>query len=91
MTTGTKDEKDEEMRKMGLVAAHAYALISVKKVKDKTGKDANLCMLRNPWGNFEWKGQWNDESDEWTPELKEELGFIEGGNDGLFWIKFEHL
>ena len=28
-----------------------------------------VVQLRNPWGTFEWKGEWNDEDERWTPEL----------------------
>ena len=45
-----------------------------------------LLKLRNPWGNFEWKGDWGDESDKWTPELKEQVGFEEAADDGAFWF-----
>lgn len=43
--------------------------------------------MRNPWGSFEWKGDWGDESDKWTPELKEQVGFTEpAADDGTFYF-----
>jgi len=29
-----------------------------------------LCVMRNPWGQGEWKGEWSDNSPLWTPELR---------------------
>ena len=45
-------------------------------------------MLRNPWGNFEWKGNWGDSSNLWTPELKKKVDFKDV-DDGSFWMCFE--
>ena len=44
--------------------------------------------LRNPWGSFEWKGDWSDNSDCWTPELKQRLGLVDA-DDGTFWMAFD--
>ena len=29
-----------------------------------------LVQLRNPWGKFEWRGDWSDKSTKWTDALK---------------------
>jgi len=31
-----------------------------------TNEEVRLIKLRNPWGKFEWDGEWNDQSDVWT-------------------------
>jgi len=49
------------------------------------GKEDKLIKLRNPWGDFEWKGDWGDDSDLWTPALKKQLGWTDV-NDGTFWM-----
>jgi calpain-15 len=46
----------------GLVPGHAYSVIEVKEVYGH-----QLLQLRNPWGSFEWDGDWGDNSDLWTP------------------------
>ena len=46
--------------------------------------------MRNPWGKFEWQGDWSDESDLWTPELREQLDVNEK-DDGLFWMCLEDM
>jgi hypothetical protein len=48
--------------------------------------------LRNPWGNFEWKGDWADDSDCWTSELKRKVtGFVGDVSDGSFWMSFTDM
>jgi len=59
---GAKPEKDG----IGLVAGHAYTLLGAKM----TVGGVKLCQLRNPWGGFEWQGDWGDDSDLWTDEIK---------------------
>lgn len=58
------------MKELGLVGEHSYGVIATALV-EKDGNEVMLLKLRNPWGSFEWKGDWGDESDLWTPELKE--------------------
>lgn len=40
---------------------HAYAVLTIREVKG-----IQLLNLRNPWGDFEWKGDWSDTSPLWT-------------------------
>jgi len=37
-----------------------------------------LIELRNPWGYWEWTGDWSDGSDLWTDVLKEDYGIRPG-------------
>ena len=39
----------------GLVQGHAYTIQSVVKVDG-----FKMLRLRNPWGKFEWTGDWSD-------------------------------
>ncbi|CAG9317152.1 unnamed protein product [Blepharisma stoltei] len=72
---------------MGLVMGHAYAVIDTKEVTSRRGKE-QILQIRNPWGNQEWKGDWSDSSDLWTPQLKKQCGWS-NSDDGTFWIPFE--
>lgn len=76
----------EEKNATGIVNQHAYSLIAVKKLKSP---NVTLVQCRNPWGSFEWKGDWSDNSSKWTPALKKEVGFSEAKDDGLFWISYD--
>lgn len=84
---GTTKASQRLLESMGLVGAHAYAVIQTAEVQTKTGK-VKLVELRNPWSSLEWKGDWSDHSDKWTPELKKKLNFTEE-DDGTFWMSFE--
>ena len=69
----------------GLVPGHAYTLLSAKMTRygDK------LVLIRNPWGSFEWGGDWSDNSPKWTKEAISDVGahLVEG--DGTFWMGYE--
>ena len=78
----------EEKSASGLVSGHAYSILNVQEVKDSTGKLARIMQIRNPWGRFEWTGDFNDKSPLWTPELKKKLG-VQERDDGLFWMRIE--
>jgi len=74
----------------GLVKGHAYSIIEVKQVTADDGKIWKLLKMRNPWGKFEWKGDWGDTSSKWEeyPEV-EEACKLERADDGIFWICFD--
>lgn len=44
-----------------------------------------LIKLRNPFGNYEWEGDWSDESDCWTEEAKRICNLVVA-DDGIFWM-----
>ena len=76
----------EDRNAEGVISGHAYSLISIHEVSDDSGREIKLLRLRNPWGSSEWTGAWSDQSELWTPELKEAVGFVDG-DDGLFFIE----
>lgn len=72
----------------GLVSGHAYTVLTATETSDGQHR---LLKLRNPWGNFEWLGDWGDNSSLWTPELREELGALAVVDDGTFWMSFDDV
>lgn len=91
---------DAYIEKIGIAGSHAYSLLEVYELQrlggrrykvltpeeSKEGMDIErLVKLRNPWGTGEWNGAWSDKSQEWTPELKQQLNFIPA-DDGVFYM-----
>lgn len=70
--------------KGGLVPGHAYSVIAAKEFKG-----IKLLNIRNPWGNFEWDGDWSDNSALWTEEFIKEFNPIFDEADGSFWMSFK--
>jgi hypothetical protein len=73
----------EGLDKVGLVPGHAYTIISVYEINT-----LKLIKIRNPWGQFEWKGDYGDNSKLWTPELKKKVAY-ENTDDGIFYMNLE--
>jgi calpain-15 len=78
-TSGAEADPDTN-----LVSGHAYTLLSVVDIESE-GEPVILIKIRNTWGSKEWSGDWSDDSDLWTDDLKEEIGLVEA-NDGIFFI-----
>ena len=53
--------KVEIIKNLGLQNFHAYSLIDAHEIYNN-GVLVKLLKIRNPWGYFEWKGEWNDKS-----------------------------
>ena len=79
----TQREQDE-LAENGLVNGHAYSLINCATVQGSDGRMANIVQVRNPWGSFEWNGDWGDNSELWTPQARQAIGQTNDANDGVF-------
>eukprot|EP00877_Chromochloris_zofingiensis_P013191 jgi/Chrzof1/8125/UNPLg00170.t1 len=73
---------DHSKHTCGIVHGHAYTVQTVKEVEG-----FRLVKLRNPWGTFEWQGNWSDGSSMWQkyPKVAKALDFVPQ-NDGSFWM-----
>ena len=83
------DRNDE--KQTGIVPGHAYSILDVRSCFGH-----RLLKLRNPWGAFEWKGDWSDGSSMWSKHplvraLIRPESFRKGSDkdDGIFWISWE--
>ena len=81
-------QKDKDC---GLIASHSYSLIAAKELSN----GVQLVLLRNPWGQKEWDGNWGDSSPLWTPKYKAEVADtkhdFDRDNDGMFWMMFSDM
>ena len=69
---------------VGLIPSQCYAVLAAKTVGS-----AKLLKLRNPWGRFEWKGDWADASPLWTSEARTAMGIDLSSDDGVFCMCLE--
>ena len=74
------DEKDS-------ISNFSYNIIGTYKVNTGRG-NVKLIKIRNPWGNFEWTGDWSDDSDLWTDNIKEEVEY-EPSSKGFFYMSID--
>ena len=70
---------DEKMK--GMLPGHAYSILQAKEYKN-----TKLLNIRNPWGKFEWTGDWGDNSKLWTEEYIQAINPIFDETDGSFWM-----
>ncbi|XP_077757373.1 calpain-2 catalytic subunit isoform X1 [Canis aureus] len=71
-----------------LVKGHAYSVTGAEEV-ESGGSLQKLIRIRNPWGEVEWTGKWNDNCPNWNtvdPEVRERL--TRRHEDGEFWMSF---
>merc|ERR1719343_1316152 len=45
----------------GIVPGHVYTVKTVREAETSKGL-IQLVELRNPWGEYEWQGDWSDKS-----------------------------
>ena len=67
----------------GLVSGHSYSVISMVEVLGN-----RILNIRNPWGSFEWAGDWSTSSPLWTDEIKAIVNPVLDANDGSFWMSY---
>ena len=88
MTAGTtKNTNNFRLEKIGLTPGHAYTVLGVLEIDGGKGPE-KVIKLRNPWGNFEFSGDWSDYSSKWTEELKKKYEFNKK-NDGVFYMSYD--
>jgi hypothetical protein len=66
------------------VPGHAYTVITACEAYGN-----KLLNIRNPWGSFEWDGDWSDSSPLWNRQMREAINPILDETDGTFWMSYE--
>ena len=82
---------ENEFEKCGLVSNHAYSVLDVKVING-----VRLLQIRNPWGHKSWNGDWSNNSNLWTPRIRNEFKtkykkepFLTTDDNGIFWISYD--
>ncbi|CAD5215688.1 unnamed protein product [Bursaphelenchus okinawaensis] len=91
VTLATGKMEESEVERSGLVDSHAYAVLDLRKFKDK-----KLLLLKNPWTHLRWKGRYSEkDTQSWTPEWCKALDYnpkdAQQFDDGVFWIDLESV
>jgi hypothetical protein len=82
--TGEVDPSIIDDSNGGLIDNHAYSILEVREVNNN-----QLLKLYNPWGKYEWKGDWSDKDmTNWTNDMKNKLKYTDE-NDGCFWMNWK--
>lgn len=63
-----------------MVPNHAYTLL---KIYDHSNR--YIFKMRNPWGCFEWNGEYSENSSLCTEDFRKKVGYT-SLNDGTFYI-----
>ena len=77
----------KEAQDLGIILKHAYSILGAMEVSEGMTSH-RLVKIRNPWGGFEWSGDWSDSSSLWTEGLMKQAGFSKQ-DDGTFWMSLE--
>lgn len=87
VTTSTElgDEDDAEDPAEAVVTGHAYTILGCYAVRSSRGEE-RIVKIRNPWANFEWKGDWSDSSALWTEDLRRDVNYPENPESGIFFM-----
>jgi len=76
---------DDTKKENGIVQGHAYTINMVKEVGG-----FKLLRIRNPWGTFEWTGDWGDKSPLWQQHSSVKSHCkMEDKDDGMFWMSWD--
>ena len=69
-----------------LQTAHAYVVLGAIKLSNGD----RLVKMRNPWGLERYTCDYNDHSELWTRQLRQEAGAtLEAVNEGIFYMTIE--
>ncbi|XP_026538052.1 calpain-2 catalytic subunit [Notechis scutatus] len=84
----TNAAETEAVTTQKLVKGHAYSVTGAEEVNFR-GSIQKLIRIRNPWGEVEWTGKWNDKCPNWNGiDPKERERLTQQQEDGEFWMSF---
>ena len=69
------DGVDTGYNTCGIVAGHAYSMMSVFELKTGSTVDHKMYMIRDPMGNTSYTSGWNHQDSAWTADYKSQVPF----------------
>lgn len=85
MVAPTNNEENLVETNLGMIPWHAYTVISALKINGEM-----VVKLRNPHGKGEWRGDWSDNSNKWTKELRDKYD-AHVKDDGIFFMPIKNF
>ncbi|CAD8099985.1 unnamed protein product [Paramecium sonneborni] len=72
----------------GIVSSKCYSILDLQIVVGSDEQTDKIIKIRNPWGQYEWSGDWSDKSAKWTHDLIERFQ-VQQEDDGIFWMSIK--
>lgn len=87
------DGYDSLYNTCGIVAGHAYSMMSVFELKTGSTVDHKMYMLRNPWGITNFKMNWKSTDSAWTSDYISQVPFsvdpTTSYSNGIFFVEHD--
>ena len=78
---------NKEVVKKGLLNYHMYILIETEKIEMGKNLYFHLCKFRDPTGESNWIGDWNEKSELWNEKIRKKINKNKLNlKKGEFWI-----
>lgn len=75
------DSEDYQYSEGQLVPGYSYTIIQLCEYHSE-----HLLHMRNPWGVFDWHGDWSSTSSKWSKSACKALSPVLDEDDGTFWM-----
>ena len=83
---------DKEVVKKGLLNYHMYILIETEKIEMSKNLYLYLCKFRDPTGESNWIGDWNEKSELWNEKIRKKINKSKLNlKKGEFWMCIEDI
>ena len=91
LTAGTDGINSKSNNQCGVTKAHAFSILDVFEIEDDSGASHKLYLMRNPWNNTKFSGEWNHADPKWTTktlsQVPGKIDIRQSHKDGIFVVK----
>ena len=83
---------DKEVVKKGLLNYHMYILVETEKIEMGKNLFLYLCKFKDPTGESNWIGDWNEKSELWNEKIRKKINKNKLNiKKGEFWMCIEDI